>query len=79
MYKRMLRSALAVSFVAAMGFAVLASGDEISWSAEAAAGPGEISWSVEAASSPGEISWFAQTPKAAGEISWAHVSDRVSA
>lgn len=74
MYKRMLRSALAVSFVAALGFAALASGDEISWSAEAAAGPGEISWSIEAASSPGEISWFAHTPT--GEISWGSGSDR---
>lgn len=70
MYKRMLRSALAVSFIACLGFGVLGSSGEISWSAEAAAGPGEISWSVEAASPPGEISWFAQAPAASDEISW---------
>jgi hypothetical protein len=77
MYKRMLRSALAVSFIAVLGLAVLASGDEISRSAEAAAGPGEISWSIEAASTPGEISWFAPASTAHGEISWASVYDRV--
>ncbi|MFD7492548.1 5'-nucleotidase [Streptomyces sp. NPDC059832] len=82
MYKRLLRSALAVSFVAALGFGVLGSdeiswgsgaakaGGEISWSTEAGAGPGEISWSVEAASPAGEISWLSGTSVASDEISW---------
>ncbi|MER5277478.1 hypothetical protein ACIOEW_16005 [Streptomyces sp. NPDC087901] len=79
MYKRMLRSALAVSFIAVLGLAVLGSSGEISWSAEAAAGPGEISWSIEAASSPGEISWFAPASTGPGEISWSPGHDRVGA
>jgi hypothetical protein len=63
MYKRMLRSALAASFVAAMGFG-LASGGDIGWSSEAAAAPGDIGW-VAPASGQGDIGWFAQ-----GDIGW---------
>ncbi|WP_229866814.1 5'-nucleotidase [Streptomyces gelaticus] len=82
MYKRLLRSALAVSFVAALGFGVLGSdeiswgsqaaksGGEISWSTEAGAGTGEISWGIKAAGSDGEISWFSGASAASDEISW---------
>ncbi|MGW1227283.1 hypothetical protein [Streptomyces sp. NPDC001478] len=74
----MLRSALAVSFVAALSVGVLATG-EISWSARAAAGPGEISWNVQAVKAPGEISWNIQAADKLGEISWSAPTSLVSA
>ncbi|OEJ25869.1 hypothetical protein AR457_16800 [Streptomyces agglomeratus] len=55
MYKRMLRSVLAATFVAALAYGALG-GDDISWNTEASA-PGDISWGTEAASAPGDISW----------------------
>ncbi|MEU5718945.1 5'-nucleotidase [Streptomyces sp. NPDC020403] len=67
MYKRMLRSALAASFVAAMGFGLSSAGD-IGWSSEAAAAPGDIGWNVQAAA-PKDIGWIA--PQGGqGDIGW---------
>lgn len=63
MYKRMLRSALAASFVAALGFGLLSGGD-IAWGSQAGSAPGDIAWSIEAAV-PGDIAW--STP---GDIAW---------
>ncbi|MEV0494767.1 hypothetical protein, partial [Streptomyces atratus] len=64
MYKRMLRSVLAASFVAALGLGGVGAGD-IAWSTEAASVPGDIAWSVEAAPAPGDIAWSAP-----GDIAW---------
>ncbi|MEU2250049.1 hypothetical protein [Streptomyces sp. NPDC019224] len=70
MYKRMLRSALAASFVAGLGYGVLGGVGEISTGAEKTTGPSEISWSVEAVDSSGEISWLSPITVAPNEISW---------
>lgn len=69
MYKRMLRSALAASFVVAMGFG-LAGGGDIAWSSEAASVPGDIAWSVEAAAVPGDIAWGMNGAALPGDIAW---------
>ncbi|WP_097870840.1 5'-nucleotidase [Streptomyces sp. rh34] len=82
MYKRMLRSALAASFVAALGLGLTGVGvmggsgeqkavqaaapGDIGWGAPAAA-PGDIGWAAPA-SAPGDIGWFA--PAAPGDIGW---------
>lgn len=68
MYKRMLRSALAASFVAAMGLGLMAGGD-IGWSSEAAAAQGDIGW-VAPATAQGDIGWVAPAV-ATGDIGWA--------
>ncbi|MEV5600179.1 hypothetical protein AB0L33_01890 [Streptomyces sp. NPDC052299] len=70
MYKRMLRSALAASFVAGLGYGVLGGAGGIGTGAEKPVGPSEISWSVEAVDSSGEISWIAPASVAPAEISW---------
>ncbi|MGW8883067.1 hypothetical protein [Streptomyces sp. NPDC055749] len=63
MYKRMLRSALAASFVAALGLGLLSGGD-IGWSSEAAVASGDIGWAAPAVAS-GDIGWVAPT-----DIGW---------
>ena len=68
MYKRMLRSALAASFVAALGFGLLGGGD-IGWSSEATDGPGDIGW-VAPVVAAGDIGWVAPAV-ASGDIGWA--------
>ncbi|GAA3013746.1 hypothetical protein Sfulv_28280 [Streptomyces fulvorobeus] len=65
MYKRMLRSALAASFVAALGFGLLSGGD-IAWGNPAASAPTDIAWSVEA-TAPGDIAW---SMPGDGDIAW---------
>ncbi|PZT72704.1 MULTISPECIES: hypothetical protein [unclassified Streptomyces] len=70
MYKRMLRSALAASFVAGLGYGVLGSVGGISTGAEAASSLGEISWSTQAVKPAGEISWLSPALATPGEISW---------
>ncbi|THA36530.1 hypothetical protein E6R18_00490 [Streptomyces sp. A1277] len=79
MYKRMLRSALAASFVAGLGYGVLGGAGEIGTGAEKPVGPSEISWSVEAVGSSGEISWLSQASVASTEISWNSLPTRAGA
>ncbi|MEV0884874.1 hypothetical protein ACIOHB_24960 [Streptomyces microflavus] len=57
MYKRMLRSALAASFVAALSLGALGSGD-IAWGVKVTAAPGDIAWTAPTAV-PGDIAWTA--------------------
>ncbi|MGA6174097.1 hypothetical protein ACPEIF_28065 [Streptomyces sp. NPDC012600] len=75
MYKRMLRSALAASFVVALGLGVLAGGD-IAWKAEAVSVSGDIAWSAPMAV-PGDIAWSA-TMAAPGDIAWSAPADSVA-
>lgn len=73
MHKRMLRSALAAAFSAAVAFGALGGlgatkGDvaqDSSWSTKAAP-PGDSSWVIAASDVPGDSSWVAPT-----DSSWA--------
>ncbi|MET9655707.1 hypothetical protein [Streptomyces sp. NPDC006510] len=65
MYKRMHRSALAVSFVAALGIGLLG-GSDIGWSEDSVAG-GDIGWVVQAAAN-GDIGWV--SPPKSSDIGW---------
>jgi hypothetical protein len=66
MYKRMLRSALAVSFVAALGVGLLG-GSDIGWSEDAVAG-GDIGWSIQAGATD-DIGWTV-LPAKSSDIGW---------
>ncbi|MCG7523752.1 hypothetical protein MHW47_04735 [Streptomyces sp. OfavH-34-F] len=65
MYKRMLRSALAASFVAALGVGLLG-GSGFGQGSTGAAAAGDIGWVAPKAAA--DIGWIA--PKAAADIGW---------
>ncbi|MGW0934488.1 hypothetical protein [Streptomyces sp. NPDC002666] len=67
MYKRMLRSALAASFVAALSLGAL-SGADIAWRSGAGSVAGDIAWSTRA-DAPGDIAWFGGNA-APDDIAW---------